>query len=60
VQRDKLVANKVVAGGNALGDGVGDGASGLHEGSGAPGVGSALATILLDLEPDGTAVKLVI
>jgi hypothetical protein len=54
VQRDDLVADKVVAGGNALGDGVGDDATGLHEGSSAPGVGCAGTASLLDLEPDGS------
>ena len=54
VQRDDLVADEVVAGGNALGDGVGDDTAGLHEGCGAPGVGCAGAAGLLDLEADGT------
>ena len=54
VQRDDLVADEVVAGGNALGDGVGDDTTGLHEGSSTPGVGRAGAASLLDLEPDGS------
>lgn len=54
VQGDDLVADEVVAGGNALGHGVGDNTAGLHEGCGTPGVGRAGAASLLDLEPDGT------
>ena len=52
MQRNDLVADEVVAGSNALGDSVGDGSAGLHEGSRAPGAGGTLATIFLDLEPD--------
>ena len=59
VQRDDLVADEVVAGGNALGHGVGDDTAGLHKGSGAPLVGGAFAAVLLDLEPDGATVWLV-
>lgn len=55
VQRDDLVAHEVVTRGDALGHRVGGDATGLHEGSGAPGVGGAGAAGLLDLEPDGTA-----
>jgi hypothetical protein len=48
------MANEVVARGDALRDGVGDGAAGFLEGSRAPDVGSALTAVLLDFEPDST------
>jgi hypothetical protein len=54
VQREDLVANEVVASGDALRDGVSDGTARFLEGSGAPDVGSALTAVLLDLEPDST------
>jgi hypothetical protein len=54
VQCENFMANEVVARGDALRDGVGDGAAGFLEGSRAPDVGSALTAVLLDFEPDST------
>jgi hypothetical protein len=59
VQSDELVADKVVAGRNALRDCVGDGATCLHEGSRTPGVGGTGAAVLLDLKPDSAVFLLV-
>ena len=53
VQRDDLVAQEVVARGNALGHRVADDAAGLHGGAGAPDVRGAGAAFLLDFKPDG-------
>lgn len=53
VEGDDLVADEVLAGGKALGDGVLDArVAGGHEGGGTPGVGGALTATLLNLEPD--------
>ena len=55
VQRDELVADKIVSCSDAFGNRVSDGAAGLHERRCAPAVGCAVAAVLLDFEPDGTA-----
>ncbi|GKT52693.1 hypothetical protein ColTof4_14279 [Colletotrichum tofieldiae] len=59
VEGDDLVADEVLAGGNALGDGVLDTrVASLHERGGTPVVGGALAALLLNLEPDSVGARL--
>jgi hypothetical protein len=54
MQRKDLVTDEVVAGGNALGDGVLDTTASLLDGVGTPHVGGTGATLFLNLEPDST------
>ena len=57
VQRDELVADKVVARGEALGDGVLDRTAGDLEIIRSPDVRGASAALLLDLEPDSPEIS---
>lgn len=53
MEGNDLVADKVVAGTNARGNGVLVSGGALHERGGSPVVGGALTATLLDFEPDG-------